>query len=101
MIKHTVIELIKGDRRSVYISVQKRPELLAPLHHKLRVKSVIYGCMVSTYCPGMDFTSSVEAGWRIVVDNRENYVHDVKIIKAYARKEKKDKRCMMCGQPTK
>lgn len=101
-VRNTIVELIRQDgRRSVYISMLRRPEMNAAVHHRLRIKSAIYGCMVSTYCPGMDFTASVAAGSRIVVDNREGYVHNVKIVPAYSKKTKKERRCPLCGNETK
>jgi hypothetical protein len=102
MVKNTIVEITRADgKRVVYIAMLRRPEMLAPIQHKLRVKSVIYGCVVSTYCPGMCFNKSIEAGGTMTVDNRAGYVHDVKIVPVYSKKEKKDKRCMMCGQPIK
>lgn len=99
MVKNTVVELTRPDGKStVYISVQKRPELLAPLHHKLRVKSVIYGCLVSTYCPGMDFDNAIAAGSKMTIDNMEHYVHDVQTVPAYSKKTKKDRKCPLCGK---
>lgn len=38
---------------------------LPNLHHKLRIKQIIYGRMFHVYCDGMDFSKS-----NIVVDNR-------------------------------
>ena len=99
--KNLVISLIKGDKRSVYISVQKRPELLAPLIHKLRVKSALYNCVVSTYHPEMNFENSLNAGSIIEEDNRASYVHNIKIVPSYSKKKKEDKRCPLCGQEIK
>lgn len=99
--KNLVISLTKEGKRSVYISVQKRPELLAPLAHKLRVKSALYECLVSTYHPEMDFTHTLNNGWIIEEDNRASYIHNIKIVPAYSRKKKENKNCPLCGQEVK
>jgi hypothetical protein len=101
VIKNLIIELEKDGKRSAYISVQRRPELLAPLHHKLRVKSIVYGCHIHVYCPEMNFNNALSAGWRILYDNRNEYVHNVKIVPAYNKSKKKESsepRCNFCGQ---
>lgn len=74
VIKNTIIELEKEGKRSVYISVKRIPELLFPLHHKLRVKSIIYGCHIHVYNPDMNFDNALKAGWNIVLDNRSTSI---------------------------
>lgn len=90
-IKNTVLSIEKNGNRHVYISVQRRPELLFSLNHKLRIKSILYGCLVTVYSPDMDFENVTNAGWTITEDNRSTYVHDVKIVKSYVKKNKKEK----------
>ena len=105
MIKNLVIELEKDGKRSAYISIQRRPELLAPLHHKLRVKTAIYGCVISTYNPEMNFDNAIKSGSKIVYDNRSEYVHNIKIVPAYSKSSKKKSsngpKCNFCGQTIK
>jgi len=105
MIKNLVIELEKDGKRTAYISVQRRPELLAPLHHKLRVKCVIYGCVISTYNPEMNFDHSIKCGWKIIYDKREEYVDNIKVVPAYSKSSKKKSsgvpKCNFCGQTIK
>jgi len=36
---------------------------LYEIQHRLRVKSIIYGCVFHTYHPDMDFTNAENAGW--------------------------------------
>lgn len=102
IVRNTIVEISRADgRRVVYIAMLRRPEILSAIQHKLRIKSVIYGCVVSTYCPGMNFDASIKAGSTMTVDNRAGYVHDVKIVPAYSKKSKKDKYCPLCGQELK
>jgi hypothetical protein len=101
MIKHLVIEIEKDGKRSAYISVQRMPAPLAPLHHKLRVKNVVYGCLINVYNPEMNFDNALNAGWKILYDKRDEYVHNVKIVSAYNKSKKKENSestCNFCGQ---
>jgi len=38
--------------------------------HKCRIKEVIYGGCFGYYAEGMDFTNAINAGSKIVIDNR-------------------------------
>lgn len=103
IVKNTIVEITRPDgKRVVYIAVLRRPEMIGALQHKLRVKSIIFGCIVSTYCPEMDFENSIKAGSVMTVDNRAGYVHNIKIVPAYSKKKNnKDKYCPQCGQEIK
>lgn len=98
--KNVVIRLQKDGKQSIYIGIKRRSELLATLQHKLRIKCIIYNSVVSSYHPDMDFTNALNAGWTIVEDNRSTYVHDVKIVPAYSKKNKDQSKpkCHFCGQ---
>lgn len=99
--KNVVIRLQKDGKQTIYIALKKRTELLAPIQHKLRIKCAIYNSVVSSYHPDMDFTNALNAGWTIVEDNRSMYIHDIKIVPAYSKKNKdqsKQKMCNYCGQ---
>jgi hypothetical protein len=101
VIKNLVIELEKDGKRSAYISVHRRPELLVSLHHKLKIKNIVYGCVISVYNPEMNFENAIKAGWKIIFDNRSSYVHNIKIVSAYKKsKAKEDNKptCNFCGQ---
>ena len=103
-IKNTILEIEKEGRRSVYIYVERRPELLSSLHHKLRVKSALYGCNVYVYNPDMNFNNALSLGWNIIIDNRPEYVHNIKIVNSYNKKNKKENKesvCNFCGQKIK
>ena len=41
------------------------PDNLSKLHHKLKIKQIIYGRIFHVYCDEMDFSKS-----NIIVDNR-------------------------------
>lgn len=98
-VKNTVVELTRANgKRTVYISVLKRHELLFALHHKLRVKSIIYDCHVTVYSPDMCFENAIKAGSIITVDNRSSYKHDVVIVPIYSKKVKHDRGCSLCGK---
>ena len=81
--KNVVVSYIKGGVRIMYLkaislsSKEFSPEYRAfrkrkgrasdrtlyDIQHRLRVKSIIYGCIFHTYHPDMDFTNAVNAGW--------------------------------------
>lgn len=75
---NVAIIISKDDRKSYYINqdAMKLPQPLAPFHHKMRVKAVIYGLpcghYIYRYNKDMDFTAALNAGWEIDVDLRND-----------------------------
>lgn len=74
-IKNTVIELSNIDKgtRTVYIYIPEIPEVLVKLHHKLRIKSIIYGCCIVVYDKEMDFSYALSKGRIITINNINKY----------------------------
>lgn len=98
---NAIISLVKDNKKIVYISVEKRNELLSSLAHKLRFKSMLYNCLVAVYHPDMNMENMLTAGWSIKEDNRNGYVENIKIVPSYTKKSKKEERCALCGQSKK
>lgn len=68
--KNLVIMLKAGDRIISYININIKNKDLPSIHHKLRLKEVIFGGTFAVYHPEMDFTNAINAGHKIIIDNR-------------------------------
>lgn len=76
--KKLVIMLKVGDRIINYLNIDDYT-LLADiqyrlrLKHKLHLKEVVFGGIFIVYHPDMDFTNALNAGHKIIFDNRKHF----------------------------
>jgi hypothetical protein len=101
-IKNLVLLLLRPDgNRSAYFNEPAPDGVPAPLQHKMRVKSKIFGWTCGTYSEGMNFDLCLSKGYVIEVDNRGSYIKRTRKPKREKRESnKKPKRCALCGQTT-
>lgn len=48
----------------VYVSWSEKKRSLFDIQHQLRIRSIIYGCMFTTYNNEMNFTLGISKGWK-------------------------------------